>query len=123
MPPGRRPKPNVIKLVTGNPGRRKLKPEPKAGVLGPPPTHLTPEQQTIWQELVASAPHGVLTAADAMLLELTVRLIEQSREGYCSPAIATQLRMCLSEMGMAPSARSRLSVPEPPREPNPFFND
>jgi P27 family predicted phage terminase small subunit len=64
---GRKPKPTVVKLVTGNPGRRPLnkrEPKPKPG-LPTPPGHLMAEAKTEWRR-VAKYLHamGLLTALD-----------------------------------------------------------
>ena len=64
---GRKPTPTVVKLVTGNPGRRPLnKSEPKpAGGLPTPPSHLCKEAKVEWRR-VAKMLHaiGVLTTLD-----------------------------------------------------------
>jgi hypothetical protein len=77
----------------------------------------------MWREVVAAAPPHVLKQADRFLVELTVLLLAQAQArasgADVSPGIATQLRQCLAEMGMSPSARSRLSVSEPAAA-NPF---
>jgi len=69
---GRRPKPTKLKLVTGNPGKRKLnEKEPKpAREIPSPPSHLTDWGKTAWGRLtVLLDGMGVLTVADTMALE------------------------------------------------------
>ena len=64
---GRKRTPTVVKLVTGNPGRRRLnKSEPKVGRgLPQAPNHLIPEARLEWRRL-AKLLHaiGVLTTLD-----------------------------------------------------------
>jgi P27 family predicted phage terminase small subunit len=64
---GRRPRPTHLKLVTGNPGKRRLnsaEPRP-AGGLPQPPAELTADAKTEWQR-VAKRLHalGLLTTVD-----------------------------------------------------------
>lgn len=69
---GRRPKPTKLKLVTGNPGKRKLNDkEPKpAREIPSPPSHLTEWGKTAWGRLtVLLDGMGILTVADTMALE------------------------------------------------------
>ena len=65
------------------------------------------------------APPHVLREADELLVELTARLLVLSRVPDLPVGIAVQLRQCLAELGMSPSARARLSV-EPPKPATPF---
>ena len=118
---GQRPKPANLRIIQGNPGKRPINAnEPQSAPLAGPPGSWPGEHKAIWAELLEAAPPHVLKQADRFLLELTVRLLAQIRaSAEVSPGIATQLRQCLAEMGLSPSARSRLSAPAP--EPhNPF---
>ena len=69
---GRRPKPTVLKLVTGNPGKRavnKKEPKPKR-VLPSCPKHLADEAKVAWGRLCVLLDRmGVLTEADSLALE------------------------------------------------------
>ncbi len=120
---GQRPKPARLRLVEGNPGHRPVnKAEPRSPALKGPPRHLTDEQRSAWRELVRAAPEHVLQQADRFLLELAARLLVQARSTpEISAPLATQLRQCLGELGLSPSARTRLSV-APPAPANPFEN-
>ena len=71
MATGRRPKPTVVKLITGNPSGRPLnfaEPQPRRR-MPQPPDCLTEEARTEWHR-VAKELHalGVLTALDAGVL-------------------------------------------------------
>lgn len=69
---GRRPKPTVLKLVTGNPGKRainKAEPKPKREIPSCP-AHLYDSGKVAWGRLsVLLDRMGVLTEADAFTLE------------------------------------------------------
>ncbi|MEB6358721.1 P27 family phage terminase small subunit, partial [Klebsiella variicola] len=69
---GRRPKPTHLKVVTGNPGKRKLndkEPTPAKEIPGPP-AHLTDWGKVAWGRLtVLLDGMGVLTVADTLALE------------------------------------------------------
>ncbi|HHQ6553280.1 TPA: phage terminase small subunit P27 family [Serratia fonticola] len=69
---GRRPKPTHLKVVTGNPGKRKLndkEPQP-AREIPSPPSHLTDWGKTAWGRMtVLLDGMGILTVADTFALE------------------------------------------------------
>jgi P27 family predicted phage terminase small subunit len=67
---GRRPAPTILKGLHGVEPRRinHLEPRQKSG-LPEPPAHFTVEQQVVWAQAVESAPPGLLSPADAALLE------------------------------------------------------
>lgn len=69
---GRRPKPTALKLVSGNPGKRKInKTEPKPSRVIPScPYHLSDVGKVAWGRLsVLLDRMGVLTEADSSALE------------------------------------------------------
>ena len=117
---GQRPKPANLKLLAGNPGKRALnRDEPVSPPLRAMPRDLDPRLHDAWRKITRLAPPGVLREADELLVELAARLLVQSRVPEVPVGVAVQLRQCLAELGMSPSARARLSVPPPPVE-NPF---
>lgn len=69
---GRRPKPTHLKVVTGNPGKRKLndkEPTP-AREIPSPPAHLTDWGKVAWGKLTMLLDGmGILTVADTLALE------------------------------------------------------
>lgn len=122
---GRKPKPTHLKLVTGNAGKRQINAlEPEIiGPLGDPPNGWKPGAAALWHEVVGCAPAGVLTKSDRHLVEITVRLLAQIRsDPEVKAATVTQFRACLSEMGMTPSARSRLFSAPGGGPSNPFVD-
>lgn len=80
---GRKPTPVALKLVEGNPGKRKLpaapsKPAAKRGPGRPKdavtmPKGLSAKEKATWRSLVSNAPPGVLTRADENLILQYVR--------------------------------------------------
>ena len=69
---GRRPKPTVLKLVTGNPGKRainKREPKPRREIPSCP-AHLSDSAKVAWGRLCVILDRmGVLTEADSLALE------------------------------------------------------
>jgi hypothetical protein len=120
---GRKPTATHLKVVAGNPGKRPLNEfEPEAaGDLGGPPADWTPDQKLLWWEVANSAPRGVLTGSDRLLVELAVRNLANVRSAgtELTAAQSAEMRRCLGEMGMTPSERARLSAPAGKSE-NPF---
>lgn len=134
---GRKPTPTALKVVRGNPGRRPLnQDEPKPRVRVPaPPRHLSDEAKREWRRVGRQlADAGLVTALDRAALagycqawgrwveaeELLKRhgMLVKSPNGYpmMSPYLNVanrameQLRLLLTEFGMSPSSRSRVSV-------------
>lgn len=123
--------PTAIKMLTGNPGKRPLnlrEPQPEIADLTPP-DDLDDAGRQAWER---NAPilqrMGVFTEADRETLMLycdaysqwrrsvvTLRKIAPVNEKYRSVAVTVekardQMRYLLTEMGMSPASRSRLSV-------------
>lgn len=69
--PGRKPKPTALKVLQGNPGKRKLnknEPKPPAGRPVPPST-MIPEAREEWERIVPELEQmGVLTKIDRTAL-------------------------------------------------------
>lgn len=97
---------------------RNLKPARKASPsrntesgLGDAPEHWSDASKALWDEIAFSAPVGVLTASDRLLVEVTVRNIAQMRATpEMQVAQSGELRRCLSEIGMTPSSRRKLAA-------------
>jgi P27 family predicted phage terminase small subunit len=133
---GRKRTPTVLKLVTGNPGKRALpKKEPKPkGVVGAPPAWLTTLQKSIWRETVNDAPTGVLAAIDSKTLLVFVVAASEHEESakltaksgltvktdkgneIQAPWVGTMNRAALlmlraaAEMGFTPASRSKVTA-------------
>lgn len=142
---GRPPKPTIMKLLAGNPGKRNLNmSEPDAGDMGPCPEFLkgvAAETYEMLRETMGGC--GVLKASDEKLaaliamewqtlLEVNEKLaltgpviVFKDRDGNprmrLSPYLAARnsasdrLRAMLGECGMTPSARQKITV-DPKRD-------
>ena len=137
---GRKPKPTRLKLLQGNPGHRPLnKNEPMPRLAVPScPSHLSAEAKKEWHRIAPElAAVGLITRIDraalAMYCEAWGRWLEaedalrkygvmvKSPSGFPmqSPYLAVankameQMRGLLTEFGMSPASRTRISVQEP----------
>lgn len=132
-----RPKPTVLKMIAGNPGRRRLnehEPLPAAVESIACPEHVTGSARVMWDRLAPILDDmGVLTVADLIGLEricachaeMMVAQESIDRDGmtyssgeriYPNPAVA-QLRTAeamfhryLLEFGLTPAARSKVKA-------------
>ena len=69
---GRKPKPRVLKLLEGNPGKRPLPPpDPSDRLLGRAPRGLTEQERETWRQVARECPW--LRRADRALVELFCR--------------------------------------------------
>ena len=89
--------------------------------LGPAPDYLSDSQRVAWNEIVARAPLGVLTQADTHAVEMTAKLIADSRDNWDKFPVSSmgRLQSLLGAFGMTPSERSRLNIGKP-KDVNPF---
>ena len=138
---GRKPKPTIMKLISGNPGKRPLnenEPMPESSKdLPAPPKYLSELAAIHWDKMAAQLhPLGLLTNADldalARYCELHARwllaqaqlidhgLLIKAQNGFPvqSPYIAISNK-CIElmnrigiEFGLTPSSRSRISAPK-----------
>ncbi|MBI1291334.1 phage terminase small subunit P27 family [bacterium] len=134
---GRKPKPTVLKLIEGNPGKRRIngrEPRPPASV-PTCPAHLSPTAKTEWKRLARMLNEtGLLTQIDRTVLatycQAYGRWVEAERKlaetppllktpaGYVqvSPWITISnkqvelMTRLMAEIGLSPSSRSRLAV-------------
>lgn len=120
MMTGRPSKPTALKLLAGNPGKRPLndrEPDPGALDLTPPP-ELSAEAVPQWNRIAPMlARCGVLKQSDRELLTLFCEgyaaHLAAVRAGKINVGLIGQLRQMLGEMGMTPSARSRIIADKP----------
>jgi P27 family predicted phage terminase small subunit len=137
MAAGRKPQPTKLKEVKGNPGKRPLpKDEPKVSVEAPEaPEHLSDEAAEHWDVVVRHLYEaGVMTALDAdalaMYCEAYARWVDANAKiRKHGPVVKTpngfpaqspylqvankafeQMRSILTEFGMTPSSRTRISA-------------
>lgn len=143
---GRKPKPTVLKLLAGNPGKRKLNDrEPKPGPLGEscPEELSSPDARSEWDRTIAPAiARGQITSADRVFaiahceLWATWRsqLADAAKHAHVvaagksnhpmpNPArgMANRTLQLLakidSELGLTPSSRSRVYVADGSESP------
>jgi hypothetical protein len=124
---GRRPAPTALKVLRGNPGKRKLNDQEPIAPAGPvvKPEYLTALASQVWDEIAPGClAMGTLTGPDvptfARLCELEVTA-RQSSQGKDEPGwkgqreerdAATAIRTYYDYFGMTPSGRSRIKVPK-----------
>lgn len=148
MTRGRKPKPTVLKLVTGNPGKRAIntkEPKPQ-GNLYDAPKWLTKSQAASWAYAIECAPLGLLKRIDRSVLvawvvaeDLHRQAIEKLNGGALliktpngmpvqSPYLSIvnkQAQIMLkagSEMGFTPASRSRVEQDGETNDGDEFFN-
>lgn len=117
---------NVLELrgaYKKNPNR-KPKDEPPAaasGDLGEPPAYFNKTQRECWAEIAAKAHAGTICRADSIALEMAAVLLDQFRLYPLDIPTARIVRLdsILARFGMTPSDRSKVKVPNAPKE-NPF---
>lgn len=134
------PKPTALKILEGNPGQRPInRNEPRPAPGAPePPAGLCREGRAEWRRVVPELDRlGLLTRVDRATLvgyvETWARWWALAREAQGAPAVvagasgspvknpiytavteaSTELRRYITELGLSPVARTRLSVPEP----------
>src|SRR5580765_5971703 len=71
MPAGRPRRPTHLKVLEGNPGKKKLPPHEPTPIQPrrAPPAHLSVVEKRLWREVVGSMPEGLYTRADKGVLE------------------------------------------------------
>lgn len=128
MQRGRKPDSPALRIVKG----KKVRPgEAEASEallpLGPPPRDWNAARRGIWHEIVNALPWGVAGKPDRLLVELATTLVCLMRADPASmtPALASQIRTSLGELGMTPGGRARLGTPapRPPSDNDHFFDD
>jgi phage terminase small subunit len=99
-----------------NPQRRRVDPEPK-GDIGGPPSRLDQLERSIWRELVAASIPGVLKDSDRSQFETLCRLKAIERKdgiggrGGLSASLLSQMNALAAKFGMTPADRPKLAVP------------
>jgi len=145
---GRRPEPTRLKLLRGNPGKRKLDPNevaPAPAATLQPPAWLDAEAIVEWNRLAPILHRlGLLTEIDTDALatycqtwarwreaDAQIRrygMVIKGKGGYpvISPFVAVanramaHMRSFLIEFGMTPSARTRVKTDPGPKPDDPF---
>jgi P27 family predicted phage terminase small subunit len=137
--PGPRPTPTHLKIIKGNPGRRRLpKNEPRPhGALHEAPTWLNERQLLGWAYAIANSPRGLLTPMDRDMLAIWVVAADRYREacehlnaeGLVAPSThhgnkamvqsawlrierqqAEIMLRCCDHLGFSPASRTRIEM-------------
>ncbi len=90
--------------------------------LGEPLDTMQLDQRAAWIEIERLAPW--LRAADRLAVELAAALLAQFRlTGVAAfpPPLLTRLETMLGRLGLTPSDRSKVTMPQAPRPENPFL--
>jgi len=95
--------------------RRPDEPKPN-GPLGEPPSTFDENLTAIWRELEGIVPANVLATSDRWLVELACRTMQKVRKDMAMASERNLLLSCLSRMGLTPSDRSKIAVPQEERE-------
>lgn len=136
---GRKPKPTILRLISGNPGRRPLpkdEPQPEGDLLAPP-AWMSVSQMAGWRYAIEHAPPGQLklldrgtmtvwTVAEAMHRDATEQMEKfgmvvkgQSGVPIKSPYVAiiretsAVMLKAGAELGFSPTARTRIRITGP----------
>ncbi len=124
---GRRPQPSALKVLRGNPGKRKpnaQEPRPPTGDVIKP-ADLSAAAAAVWDELAPVArAMGTLTPADirpfGTLCELQATFTAAARtkgtaafDARLERETATALRPYYALFGLEPISRARIAVPTP----------
>lgn len=130
---GQKPKPTHLRLLSGNAGKRPINAlEPTyAACATDAPEWLSEAPRAHWQRLAPMlANAGVLKTSDGDLLATYCCLfsdyVEAVKAGEkVSMTVVGQLRQMMGELGMTPSARTRIvadKAPDHGQEKTRFFN-
>ena len=149
MRPGTKPQRAALKVMRGNPGKRRIpKFEPQGlGVLDAPPAWMDQAQREQWFYAISNAPVGLLTATDRDLLAAwVVACVEHARaaaevrrmgqvvktkdgNAINNPYLGIVNRQALimirtaGELGFTPSARASLGMIDESRRNGPRLID
>jgi P27 family predicted phage terminase small subunit len=136
--PGRKPKPNALRVLEGKPGHRPLRPEPKPRPVAPKcPAWLLLEAKREWRRVAPELERlGLLTVVDGTALAGYCQAYARWRQaetvlddegttfktpnGYVQvhPQVAIAqkylqiARGFCAEFGLTPSSRGRMTLPE-----------
>lgn len=119
------PKPTTLRVLEGNRAKRPLRKEPKPPPIAPePPDWLDEEARTEWNRVVPDLESmGLLSRIDRSALAAycsvwskyvvaETMVSDDWRHGVATARLRDQLRAFITEFGMSPVARARISVPQ-----------
>lgn len=124
---GPRPMPTALKILAGGKGRNPTNhDEPVIEGAVNKPRHLKDRAAEIWDQFaVPLVTAGVLKSVDIYLMAVWCELaahMEEVGAPSMNARMLGQFRQISGELGLTPSARTRLHVPRPPtQQENRFF--
>lgn len=121
-------KPTKVHELTGafkkNPDRKAARsgePVPVSDIDATPPPHFDEYQGKVYLEVLSQIPPRVATVSDKIIVEVTAVLLARFRtDSDFKTADLGLLMKNLSQLGMTPADRSKISVPDAPKKGNPF---
>ena len=112
---GRPRLPDAVHKASGaalkNPQRFKDRKPPKVQPLGDPPEWMGEAERQSWADFAAELPW--LGQSDRTVLTSACRLRARLEDGTLPDSLFAELRQTLNAMGATPSARSKVTAPEP----------
>jgi len=124
---GRPPKPVALKILQGNPGKRRLLSEPRGDPLNgdcAPPKYLRPDAKHFWKNYVEQLrTNGILTTLDLHVLEMAsywyaefrrrerlARKNDEPRDWRETRFASREFDKFSAQLGLSPTARTRLAM-------------
>lgn len=125
MPAGRPPKPQALRVLQGNPGKRRLTKEPALPAGASPPAWLGKVARRYWDELAPMlTTAGLLKATDAdalaMYCSLKVLLVRQAKQGTVDLRLSSEWRQYASRFGLTPADRAKVGPGDAVKAADPF---
>jgi hypothetical protein len=80
--------------------------------VGEPPDYLSDEAKSAWRQIVSESIEGVLGEADRIAVEMASGLYAKAIGEGLNPQEHNQFFRYLSQFGMMPADRSKISVPK-----------
>ena len=126
---GNKAKPTNVHLLKGTyrksrHGKVEEKPQVTDTIKRTPPTWLPKKAKVEWKRIIkVMLNSNVLTNADTSTLSqycLLYSELQEQKEKFPSGK-HTQLRLCAVELGLTPSARGRITIPNGNKEPDDNF--
>ncbi len=117
---------NILKLKGAdkrNPSRfidRENEPQ-NANPIGEPPESLSDKEREAWRVIVKECIDGVLGEADRQLVAMAAKLMIVVHEDVYQHQQWTLFNKCLTQLGMTPNERSKISIPQ--KKPKNKFDD
>ena len=108
---GRKPEPAHLKLLRGNPGRRKLRQEVRPVGTPLPPPGMDGSALAEWQRITPRLLElGIVCDLDTAPLMAYCHAYAECLAGDASEVAWVRLRASCAELGLTPASRARLAI-------------